>query len=107
MISQNKKQKLIAALRQLKVSQLTKNYKFFEYGPKKQELYCFNGWMYHCLYPRTSFKTLVKKSPKIIKKAIGEEIAQVANITHYRFIMKKRRFRTSVNEIIKQIEEMK
>ena len=99
----SKKQKLIKALKTFKVSNIAKHYVYFEYGPEKQQLYCFNGWMYHVLYPKQKFKTLMKKSDNTMSRSLTEDLLQTANIAHYEYTQGSIGFKTAIKQIIKDI----
>ena len=104
-MTDNKKQKLIAGLKELKQPQLTKKRMYFE-QIDKQELFCFNGYMYHSLYPKLTFKTLMGKRTGTMSKALTEELFQEANRVHYEYSMGRKRFKTAVNNVIKEINQL-
>ncbi|HEX7178376.1 MAG TPA: hypothetical protein VF220_01535 [Nitrososphaeraceae archaeon] len=99
----SKKQKLIKSLKTLKETQVTQEYNYVDYGPKKEKLYCFNAWMYKSLYPKTSFNALINKSVGTISKALTEELMENTNITHYEYINKMIDFKTAIKMITEEI----
>jgi hypothetical protein len=106
LLTETKKQKLITGLKQFKASQLSKNRIYFEYGDKAQPLFCFNGWMYHSLYPKLTFKTLMNKRLGTITKALSQELLENANRIHYEYSNGRLSFKAAVKQVIKNINEI-